>query len=205
MPTLEGHRQGAEKLREAVRWTRARGIPNLVVYGLSTENLKRSEDEVSYMMKLVVEYAGKVIKKEMESDQEGVNIRFIGDLSRVPQFVRDSLQNVEESNIPNPSFTLWVCFSYGGRAEIVAAAEKMRNGDKEITEETLQANMWSAGMPDPDLVIRTGGDHRISNFLLWELSYSELFFVKPYWPDFTEEIYEGIFKEFAERERRRGK
>lgn len=205
LPTVEGHRQGAERLRETIKWVRARGIPNLVVYAMSTENLKRTEEEVSYMMKLVLEYAGKVIKKEFAIDQKGARIRIIGDLSRVSTDVADVLNKVEAQNEQKIDFTLWVCFSYGGRAEIATAAEQLRKKDTVITEESLSKNLWSAGMPDPDLVIRTGGEHRISNFLLWEISYSELFFVNPFWPDFSEEVLDGVLKEFSERERRRGK
>ena len=98
-----------------------------------------------------------------------------------------------------------MCFSYGGHAEIVAAAEKLRREDREVTEESLKGAMWSAGMPDPDIVIRTGGEKRLSNFLTWESIYSELFFVDPYWPDFSEEILDSVLNEFAQRERRRGK
>jgi undecaprenyl diphosphate synthase len=204
LPSLFGHKEGAERLREAVDWTRSRGIPHLVVYAFSSENWKRTDEEVSYLMDLFVEYAGKFLNKS-DPAERGIAIRYIGDVSRAPQKVKDALKKAEASNDQHPDFTLWVCFSYGGRPEIVAAAEALRKEGKEITEETLPSRMWSAGMPDPDIIIRTGGERRISNFLLWQVSYSEFFFVEPYWPDFTEELYDGIIKEFLTRERRRGK
>ena len=192
LTTLEGHRQGAERLRETIRWVRARKIPHMAVYAFSTENWKRTEDEVSYTMRLLIEYAGKIIERTFGNEQEDANIRFIGDIARAPVEVRNAIKEVESKNVENPVFTLWVCFSYGGHAEIVAAAEKLRREDREVTEESLKGAMWSAGMPDPDIVIRTGGEKRLSNFLTWESIYSELFFVDPYWPDFSEELLDSV-------------
>ena len=205
LPTLEGHRRGAERLREAVQWVRARGISHMVVYAFSTENWNRTPEEVGYLMKLFGGYFDKLIERTLGSEKEKSNIRFIGDIARAPVEVQDAIKKAELRNVEHPSFTLWVCFSYGGRSEIIAAAEMLRREGKEINEESVHGAMWSAGMPDPDIIIRPGGEKRLSNFLTWQSIYSELFFIQPYWPDFSEAILDVILKEYADRERRRGK
>ena len=202
LPTLEGHRRGYERTLDCVRWVRDRGIKHLVVYAFSTENWNRAEEEVSYLMNLFREAIEKGLKQLVE---EKVRIRFIGTRDRLAPDLVSAMERIEAESAPHP-FTLWVCLSYGGRAEIVAAVNKLHTqGQGAATEATLQAALWSAEMPDPDIIIRPGGEKRLSNFLLWQAAYSELFFIDPYWPDFSEALLDSILTEFANRERRRGK
>lgn len=199
--TLEGHKAGAERLADAARWVRDRGVPHLVVYVFSTENWKRAEEEVSYLMDLIRTTAEKHFN---DLAKERVRIIFIGQRERFARDIQETMQRVEDTSKDNKALTLWVCLSYGGRAEIVAAANAAVAAG-EITEASLAAQLWSAGMPDPDIIIRSGGEHRLSNFLTWQSIYSELFFIKEYWPDFSESILDSILTEYATRERRNGK
>ena len=199
---LEGHRAGSDKLKETVRFVRAQGITHFVVYAFSTENWNRDPAEVSYLMDLFHE----LIQKEMrELGKEGVRVCFVGQRDRFSGNLQQSMNDVEEETAQNDSITLWICLSYGGRAEIVAAARAVIASGEDMTEETLSHNLWTKEMPDPDLLIRTGGEKRLSGFLPWQSIYSELFFTDSFWPDFTKEEFDAILAEFAGRERRRGK
>ena len=123
----------------------------------------------------------------------------------LPKDLQESIRNIESKNIPDPKITVWICISYGARAEIAAAAQALAASGATITEESLRAHFWSADMPDPDIIVRTSGEQRLSNFLLWQAAYSEFFFIKPHWPDFSEKILDEILEEFANRQRRHGK
>ena len=202
LPSLEGHRRGSDRLTDASRWTRDRGIKNLVVYVFSTENWRRTEEEIGYLMDLIQEGAVKALKSLTE---EGIRIRVIGKTDMLPDDPRAALATLETASKENDQMTLWLCISYGSRAEIVAAAQATAKAGEEITEESLHSHLWSAEMPDPDIIIRTGGEMRISNFLLWQAAYSELFFVKPYWPDFSEAELDRVLVEYSERSRRHGR
>ena len=202
LPGLQGHRTGLSKITDCAHWVREAGIKHLVVYALSTENLHRTEEEVSYFMELAIEAAE---TKIAELGKENVRVKFIGNLALVPSKVREAVEKVERETAQNSGLTLWICFAYGGRAEIVAAAAKAAAAGENITEESLPKYFWSAGMPDPDLVIRPGGEKRLSNFLLWEAAYSELFFVDTMWPDFSKEKLDEVLAEFSQRQRRMGK
>lgn len=199
LPSLEGHRQGVEKLKETARWVRDRGVKHLAVYAFSTENWNRSKEEVSYLLKLfrtvVEEFFGELSK-------ENIRVRFVGEREKFDKETQEAMLRVEEASEKNDGLTLWVCFSYGGRAEIVAAANAAKG---EITEESLNKNLWTSGMPDPDIIIRTGGEKRLSGFLTWQSIYSELFFIDEYWPDFSEKILDKILAEYTIRPRRMGK
>lgn len=197
LPSLEGHRQGAERLRDAVRWVRDRGVPHLAVYAFSTENWNRTAEEVSYLMGL---FRNIVETHFIEIAKENIRIRFVGENERFDAGMRASMGRIEKESAKNDVLTLWVCLSYGGRAEIAAAA---RAAD-DITEESIAAHLWTAGMPDPDIIIRTGGEKRMSGFLTWQSVYSELFFIEQYWPDFSESILDSILTEYGQRERRMG-
>lgn len=198
---LEGHRAGAETLKSVTRVVRDKGIAHLVVYAFSTENWNRESDEVSYLMNLIREYA----QKEMqELGKEGIRVRFVGQRERFSADVRDSMDAIEKETAHNTTITLWLCVSYGGRAEIVAAANAA-TGKGPITEESLTQHLWTVGMPDPDIIIRTSGEKRLSGFLTWQSVYSELFFTDTKWPDFNAEEFDSILAEYALRERRRGK
>ena len=202
LPKFEGHRRGYNRLVDCARWVRDRGIKHLVVYAFSMENWKREQEEVAYLMDLMRE----LTKEELSRlSEEHVRVRFIGTLERLPKDLQDAIKRAEEALVENPKLTLWVCLSYGSRAEIAAAAKATAASGEEITEETLHEHFWSADMPDPDIIIRTSGEKRLSNFLLWQAAYSEFFFIEPHWPDFSEQILDGILAEYETRERRMGK
>lgn len=201
LPTLEGHRQGFENLKNAARWVRDRNVPHLVVYAFSTENWNRTDGEVAYLMDIFRE-AVREAHGEF-GDKEGLRIRFVGQRDRFAADLQEGMRDAEEKTKSNERGTLWICLSYGGRAEIVDAAQKAAEAG-DITEESLRANMWSAEMPDPDLIVRTGGAHRLSNFLLWQAAYSELFFLDTFWPDFSEADLDAVLTEYAARTRNFG-
>lgn len=200
-PQLEGHRRGYALILECARWVRDRDIKHFVVYAFSTENWNRAKEEVSYLMNLLREAAESSLR---DLAKENIRVRFIGTRERLAPELLRAMERIEKESAQN-EFTLWVCFSYGGRAEIVAAAASAAVSGESITEESLHTHFWSAEMPDPDIIIRTGGEKRLSNFLLWQAAYSELFFIDRKWPAFTEKVLDSILEEFAGRERRRGK
>ncbi|MDP2655352.1 MAG: polyprenyl diphosphate synthase, partial [bacterium] len=184
---LEGHRAGMQVLKRTVRFVRDSGIKNLIVYTFSTENWSREPAEVSYLMDLFRE----AIHKEMsEFGKENVRVRFVGQRGRFSEDLQQSMDEIEEETEKNEAITLWVCLSYGGRAEIVAAANAAAR-DGSVTEETLAEHLWTVGMPEPDIIIRTGGEKRLSGFLTWQSIYTELFFSDTLWPDFTNEEFDS--------------
>jgi undecaprenyl diphosphate synthase len=201
LPNLEGHRQGFETLKTITRAVRERGIPHLAVYAFSTENWNRPPDEIAGLMNLIKE-AARIGTKDLIA--EGVRVRFVGNPTPLTDDVREVLETVEAESASNREFTLWICISYGGRAEIVAAAEAAGVHEGLLSEELIRQHMWTAEMPDPDLIIRTGGQKRLSNFLLWQSAYSELFFVDMLWPDFTEGDLDTILEEYDTRQRNFG-
>ncbi len=202
LPTFEGHRRGKEAVKTTTRLVQKKGIPHVVVYAFSTENWNRSEEEVSYLMGLFRELA----KEELvELGREGVRIRFAGQRERFSKNLQEAMDSVEKDTAHNDSCTLWVCLSYGGHAEIVASVRAVVASGEEMTEEAIAKHLWTAGMPDPDIIIRPGGEKRLSGFLTWQSVYSELFFIDTFWPDFGEKELDAILVEFAERERRHGK
>lgn len=203
VPSLEGHRMGGEKLKEVVGWAQERNIEEVTVYAFSTENWNRSEEEVSYFIKLL-----ETVLNEWVDDviRRGGRLRFIGQLERLPEKLQKKIAEVTERTKDGTKGTVIIALSYGGRAEILSAVNKVLAMDREVvTEQELRDAMWSAGLLDPDLIIRTGGDKRLSNFLTWQSTYSELFFTDTKWPAFTKEEFFSILDEFATRERRNGK
>lgn len=204
LPTLTGHKAGYEKVREVVRWSAAAGIKYVIVYAFSTENWNRSPEEVNYLMELLQT----ALLSEVENfNKEGVCLRFIGQRSRLEIGIQDKMRQAEETTKNNSAITLVLALSYGGRPEIMEAVNKIiQSGTKEaISEDSFAQHLWTADIPDPDLIIRTGGEMRLSNFLTWQSVYSELFFIKTYWPDFSEAEFKQILDEYAARERRFGK
>lgn len=201
LPTLEGHRRGFETLQSIARAVRDRGIPHLAVYAFSTENWNRPPEEVTQLMGLIKEAA---LSGTSDLVKEGVRLRFVGDQSQITDDVRAVLEKAEADSTANRGFTLWICLSYGGRGEIVAAAEAAGAHEGILTEELIRQHMWTAEMPDPDIIIRTGGQKRLSNFLLWQSAYSELFFLDMFWPDFKESDLETVLTEYAGRKRNFG-
>ena len=203
LPVFEGHSEGYKKLQEVVRWARDLKIPHVVAYAFSTENWQRAEDEVGYLMKLL----RSVLENEAEKmTEERVRVRFIGDRARFSEDIQKGMERIEAATKKSFDITLHIAMSYGGRAEIVAAANKLiAEGASSVTEADFEKHLWSYPMPDPDLVIRTGGEKRLSNFLPWQIAYSELFFIDAWWPDFSQEQFSKIIDEFRSRERRMGK
>ena len=201
LPSLEGHRRGVKRLKEAAHWVRDRGIKHLSVYTFSTENWNRSEEEIFYLLKLFRTVTDDLFK---ELSEDNIRIKFVGERARFDSDTQSAMTRLEEKSFENERLTLWVCVSYGGRAEIVAAANQASKEGR-VTEETLAKHLWTVGMPDPDIIIRTGGDKRLSGFLTWQSVYSELFFIDEYWPDFNEVILDSILAEYATRPRRMGK
>ncbi len=201
LPTLEGHRKGKEAVKTVARLVQKRGIPNLVVYAFSTENWNRAKEEVSYLIDLFRE----AIQKELaELGAESIRIRFVGQRERFSKDLQEAMSSVEKDTAYHMS-TLWICLSYGGRAEIAEATRQVVLAGEDITEESVSKHLWSAGMPDPDIIIRTGGEKRLSGFLPWQTIYSELFFVDTVWPDFGEKELDAVLAEYQARKRNFGK
>lgn len=199
--TLEGHREGLLRFRDVLTWVHERNIPHAVFYAFSTENWRRSEAEVAYLMKLFREAFSEMSKL---SNDQNVRVIFIGRRTDFAPDLQAELKTLEEKTAANTGTTIWIALSYGGRAEIVAAAQALAAQGSEITEDTFAAALFTAGMPDPDLIIRTSGEQRLSNFLPWQSVYSELFFTPTYWPAFTKEEFTRILDEYENRERRHG-
>lgn len=196
LSTIEGHRAGAEVFEQVVRDVREANIPHAVFYAFSTENWQRTPEEVQGLMGLFLE-----ILKE----RRGVRVRVIGDQAKFSSELQSAIAQAERETAGKTGTTVWVALSYGGRAEIVTAVNKAVEKGESMTEETFTKFLYTAEMPDPDLVIRTGGEQRLSNFLPWQSVYSELFFTNTYWPAFTNEEFTSILAEYETRQRRRGR
>ncbi|WP_367068162.1 polyprenyl diphosphate synthase [Oryzisolibacter sp. LB2S] len=202
LPRLAGHRQGVESLRRCVRACVARGVKVLTVFAFSSENWNRPQDEVSGLMELM----GKALVREVpQLTNDGVRLRFVGERASLSPAMRAALEQAEAATAANVRMTLNVCFNYGGRWDIAQAAARLAERGEAITEASLHAAMDMAHVPDPDLLIRTGGEKRISNFLLWQAAYSELFFSDRLWPDFDEAALDEAIADYAGRERRFGR
>ncbi len=202
LPTLLGHKEGLDNLGRVVRAARDRGIAHVAVYAFSTENWNRAADEVSYLMDLFRTMAEKQMK---DLAKEGIRVRFVGERERFSLDLQKVMNEAEEVSRRNVACTVWVCLSYGGRSEILQAARTLQETGADITEESFRAALWTADMPDPDLIIRTSGEKRLSGFLTWSGVYSELFFVDKHWPEFTHEDLDAVLVEYQERERRMGR
>lgn len=201
LPRLAGHRQGVESLRRCVRACAGRGVGVLTVFAFSSENWSRPADEVSGLMALLA----KALAREVpQLGRDGVCVRFVGDRVGLSESLRTALVQAEEATAANTRLILNVCFNYGGRWDITQAAATVAARGEAITEASLHAAMGLAHVPDPDLVIRTGGEMRISNFLLWQAAYSEFFFSDRLWPDFDEPALDEAIASYAARERRFG-
>lgn len=201
LPFFEGHRKGLNNFEDIACAVRDRGVTHLVVYALSTENWNRTEKEVAVLLEL---FRTAITDAFERLQKDGARLHFIGDLSRFPQDIVDGMHRLESESKSHDDFHVWVCASYGGRLEIEESIRSLVASGEEVSEDALRTHMWSAGMPDPDLIIRTGGERRLSNFLLWQSAYTELFFVDTYWPAFTLEELEVILDAYAKRDRRYG-
>lgn len=203
LQTLEGHRRGGEKVKEIVKWAHDAGIKEIIVYAFSTENWNRSQEEVAYLLEL---FESTIDELTEQVRQAKGTIRFIGQRERFSKTLQDKMTTGETKTAGGSEGTLVIAVSYGGRAEILSAVNTvLANGFEMVDEEQLREAMWSKGLRDPDLIIRTGGEKRLSNFLTWQSVYSELFFTDTKLPDFSKEEFLSILKEYAERERRVGR
>ena len=197
LPVLEGHRAGADIVKERLRDAVDLGIKELTVYSFSTENWSRSDEEVSGLMRM---FAERIAGETPELNEEGVRMRFIGRRDGVDRGLVEQMEWAEATTQTNRRITLFVAFNYGGRAEILDAARTFQGG----TEEDFRRHLYAPEMHDPDLIIRTSGEQRLSNYLLWQAAYSELVFRDELWPDFTRAAFEAALAEFDARRRRFG-
>ena len=203
-----GHINGVESMRKAIRATVRRGVKFLTVYAFSTENWGRPKEEVQALMELLCK---SLSNETAELKSQGVRMRFIGDVEALAEDVRAAIARSEKETHRNEKLTLVVAVNYSSRWEITRMAQKIAVQVRdeglqihEITDRTVADNLVTAGIPDPDLLIRTSGEQRLSNFLLWQLSYSELYFTETYWPDFDESEFDKAIAEYQKRERRYG-
>ncbi len=204
LPVIAGHVQGVEAIRPVVRRARDRGVGTLSVYTFSTENWSRPDDEVTGLFGLI---DGAVRQHTDELIEEGVRVNVIGRLHEAPPDIQRSIRAAEERTRSGSRMTLNICFNYSGRAEIVDAARALlaaRADPNAIDESHFAEHLYTAGQPDVDLIIRTGGDQRTSNFLLWQAAYAEFVFSAKFWPDFTEEDFDAALAEYVRRDRRFG-
>ena len=197
LPTLEGHRAGADVVKERLRDAAELGVEELTVFSFSTENWQRSPEEVAGLMRM---FGERIRSETPELDDEGVRMRFVGRREGISPELVELMDWAERTTAGNERITLFVAFNYGGRAEIVDAARSFRGS----TEEEFRAHLYAPDMHDPDLLIRTSGEQRISNYLLWQCAYSEFVFRDELWPDFTREAFEESLGEFDSRRRRFG-
>ena len=203
LPTVAGHQAGKEAFAKSVGWLREFGIEHGVYYGFSTENWKRSTEEVQALENLLQVF---IDERLVSVHQDKVGARFIGRRQDWSLEMQEKMVELENASAEYQSLTLWIALSYGGRAEIVDAINKaLQAGVTKLDEESFTSYLDTVDMPEPDLIIRTGGEKRLSNFLPWQSVYSELYFTDTYWPDFTQEEFRRILDWYASRERRRGR
>lgn len=202
LPRIAGHKQGVDSLRRCVKACVERGVGVLTVFAFSSENWNRPADEVSGLMELLALALGREVPR-LQSD--GVRLYFVGERAGLSDKVDAGLREAERLTAHNQRLVLNVCFNYGGRWDIAQAAARVAAQSLPLTEQNLNAAMALAHVPDPDLVVRTGGEQRISNFLLWQSAYSELFFSDRLWPDFDEAALDEAITAYQQRERRFGK
>ena len=204
----QGHREGAKTLEKIVRYANKIGLEYITVYAFSTENWKRSEDEVGALMILLQKYLDDYSKR---ADTENIKVKVLGDITRLSEGMQKSIKKCMERTKNNTGVVFNIALNYGSRNEIVSAVKNIayavKNGNinvEEITEDTISNNLYTAGEPDPDLLIRTSGELRLSNFLLWQLAYTEFLFVDKHWPDFSEEDIDMAIEVFQKRNRKFG-
>lgn len=209
LPTLQGHTEGADNLERIARYCSKIGVKYLTVYAFSTENWKRTKEEVGYLMNLMADY---ISSFEVRFKDSNAIIKLVGDIDRLPKKLQDSIIKIEEKTKNNTGLTLNLCINYGGREEIVNAtkviASKVSSSELKLTdinEGMFSTYLRTGNTPDPDLFIRAGGEKRLSGFLLWQSSYSELYFSDVLWPDFNELELDKAINEFNNRKRNFGK
>lgn len=202
LPTLEGHRAGYQKLREVTGWCKEVEVKHLIVYAFSTENWDRTKEEVGYLMNLFREVVGRMVEDALRDD---TRLLFLGERSRFEPDILRAITEAEEKTRGCASLTFGIALSYGGRAEILDAIHRIpQERLAQLSEEEFSQLLWTKEIADPDMIIRTSGEHRLSGFLPWQGVYSELFFVDAFWPAFTREEFDRILEEYAKRQRRFG-
>lgn len=208
LPRVAGHRAGVEALRRTVRACKELGIPVLTVYAFSTENWARPKEEVDTLMRLIVEFCR---SETRELAKNGVRVNVIGRISELPGLQQQAIREAMEATAANTGLLLNVACNYGGRAELADACKAVlaevqagKLAPEAITPEVIEQHLYTAGIPDPDLIIRFGGDLRLSNFLLWQAAYAEIWVTPLYWPDFSKELLQEALADFRRRERRFG-
>ena len=208
LPRVEGHRQGAKSVRRAVEFCRRNGIEYLTLYAFSTENWQRPRSEVSGLMKLLSQFLDSELEEIHSND---IRLKTIGQLNRLPATLITKIEAAKAKTSANKSMVLNIALSYGGRQDIVNAALKIARAvqtgilnETDVTEEEFTGFLDTAGLPDPDLLIRTGGELRISNFLLWQVAYAELYFTPTLWPDFDDQAFMQAIEAYRSRQRRFG-
>lgn len=204
-----GHKAGAETLEELTYFANDIGLKYLTVYAFSTENWKRTEEEVGALLLLLKSYVDKFLKK---ANNNNIRVRILGDIERLDKGLKDSINEIVEKSSKNTGLTLNIAFNYGGRAEMVRAvkqiSEKVLDNKlsiDDITEQTISDNLYTCGEPDPDLLIRTSGELRLSGFLLWQVAYTEFLFLDKYWPDFSKDDLLEAIQTYQNRKRNLGK
>jgi len=206
LPTLEGHRRGFDKVKKIGDYAWEKGVKIITVYCFSTENWNRSKIEIKYLMKLLSQA---LKQKNIETyHKKGIKIQIIGQKKRLSKDLQKQIKEAEGFTKNNRKGVLNLAISYGGKQEIIEAIKniiKNKTSADRITEDLISQNLWTADLPNPDLIIRSGGEQRLSNFLTWQSAYSELYFIKKYWPAFTEDDLDKAFDNYSFRQRRYGK
>ena len=206
LPPLEGHRRGLQVFEKIARHCQEKGVRILTLFAFSTENWSRSKKEIDFLMKLFLGMFSKKRIKELE--ERGVKLNVIGQIEKFPKKLQHKIEKIEKLTKNNKKFVLNIALSYGGRADIVEAVKKILKSKvsiSKITEELISKNLWTKGLPEPDLIIRTGKVKRISNFLIWQAAYSELYFSNKHWPEFTEKDLDKALTDYSSRPRRFGR
>lgn len=206
LPSIEGHRRGLDNLKKIGEQARQKGVKILTVFIFSTENWERPKIEVSYLMALL----GRALNRENISDlqRKGIKLKVIGQIEKLAKSLQEKIRKAEDLTKDNKNGIFNLAVSYGGRAEIIEAVKKIISKKipaEKVSEELINQHLWTEGQPYPDLIIRTSGEHRISNFLVWQSAYSELYFSPKHWPDFSEKDLDEAFLDYSQRQRRFGK
>ena len=208
LSSLEGHKKGSEVFADSIQWVRDANIPHAVYYAFSTENWNRSESEINYLMDLFRAWMDKIEEKIGENHKAAkkINIKVIGRVKDFAEDIQTRIHDLEKKNaeFSNPDTTIWVALSYGGRAELIEAVNLAVKNGEDVTENSFEQLLWSKDIPDLDMIVRTSGEQRLSNFLTWRSVYSELHFIEKQWPALTEADFKDILLEYENRERRRG-
>lgn len=201
LPVFMGHMQGYETLKSLLEWTKETPVCTVIAYAFSEENWNRTKEEVGYILDL---FRKVLVSDITELIEKKIRVRFIGNISRFPEDIKQLMKSAEEKTATYTVCNLVLAVSYGGRDEIVHAVNTQREKGEVCTADNLKKYLYTADLPDPDMIIRTSGEQRLSGFLLWQSSYSELFFTDTLWPDFSKDEFLGMIAQYQERQRRFG-